>query len=60
MEGKRGMTYTLREVDVDAVVVNQHSLHLEVGLFAILLVVELDERILQAVTRALVANDLTG
>lgn len=54
------MTYTLREVDVDAVVVNQHSLHLEVGLFAILLVVELDERILQAVTRALVANDLTG
>lgn len=45
---------------MDAVVVNQHALHLEVGLFTILLVIEFDERILQAVTRALVPDDFAG
>jgi hypothetical protein len=39
-------------------VVNQDALHLEVGLFAVFLVLELDERILQAVPRPLVSDDL--
>lgn len=39
-------------------IVNQDALHLEVGLFAVLLVFKLDKRILQTVTRALVSNHL--
>lgn len=39
-------------------VVNQHALHFEVGLLAVLLMFKLDERILQAVARALVPNHL--
>lgn len=39
-------------------VVNQHTLHLKVGLFTVLLIFELDKRILQAVARALVSNHL--
>jgi hypothetical protein len=31
---------------MDAVVVDQHSLHLKVGLFAVLLIFKLDKRIL--------------
>ena len=39
-------TYTLREIDVDSMIVDKHSLHLEVGLFAVFLVVEFNERVL--------------
>jgi hypothetical protein len=41
-----GRTYTLGEIDMDAVVVDQHSLHLKVGLLAVLLIFKLDKRIL--------------
>lgn len=43
---------------MDAVVVDQHALHLEVGLFAVFLIFKLDKRILQAVPRALVPDHL--
>lgn len=39
-------------------VVDEYSLHLEIGLLAVLLVLELDERILQTVASALISNDL--
>lgn len=55
-----GNTYTLREIHMYPVVVNKHPLHLEVGLFAVLLVFELDKRILQTIARALVPNHLAG
>ena len=42
-----------------AMVIDENSLHLEVGLLAVFLVLEFDERILQTVTRALVSNYLT-
>ena len=42
------------------VVVNQDTLHLEVGLLAVLLVFKLNECILQAVAGALVPDDFTG
>ena len=45
---------------MDAVIIYQHSLHLEVRLLTILLVFELDECILQAVFCALISNDLAG
>jgi len=45
---------------MNPVIVNQHALHLEVGLFAVLLVLELDKGILQAVTRTLVSNNFAG
>lgn len=51
-------TYALRKIDMDSMVVNEHSLHLEIGLLAILLVLELDKRILQTVAGALISNDL--
>jgi hypothetical protein len=51
-------TYALGEVDVDAVIVNQDALHLEVRLFTILLVLELDERVLKTVTGTLVTYNL--
>lgn len=55
-----GGAYTLGEIDVDPMVVDEHSLHLEIGLLAVLLVLKLDERILQTVTGALVSNDFAG
>lgn len=48
----------LREVDVDATVVDQHVVHLEVRVFARLLLLELDERVLQGVARHFVADHL--
>ena len=39
-------TYTLREIHMYTMVVNQDTLHLEVGLFAVLLVLKFDERVL--------------
>ena len=45
---------------MDAVIIYQHSLHLEVRLLAVLLVLEFDKRILQAVLCALVSNDFAG
>lgn len=45
---------------MDAMVVNQHPLHFEVGLLAVLLMLELDECVLQTVARALVPNHLAG
>jgi len=48
----------LRKVHVDTVVINQDPLHLEVGLFAVLLFVELDKSILKTVTSTLVPDHL--
>lgn len=45
---------------MDAVIINQHSLHLEICLLAVLLVLEFDKCILQAVFCALVSNDFAG
>lgn len=50
------ITYTLGEIDVDAMIVNQHALHFKVGLLAVLLVLKFDECVLQTVARALVPN----
>lgn len=50
-------TYALRKVHVDAVIVDQNSLHLEVGLLTGFLIFELDEGILQTVAGAFVPND---
>ena len=52
------LTYTLREVHVDTVVIYQDALHLEVCLLAIFLILKFDERILKALTRPFVSNDL--
>ena len=52
--------YTLRKVDMDAVIINQNSLHLEICLLAVLLVLEFDKCILKAVFCALVSNDFAG
>ena len=45
---------------MDAVIINQHSLHLEICLLAVLLVLELYKCILQAVICALVSDDFAG
>ena len=47
----------MRKVDVDAVVVNQHALHFEVGALAVFFAAEFDEGVLQAVTCLLVPDD---
>lgn len=52
-------TYTLGEIHVDTVIINQHPLHFEIGLFTVLLVFKLDKGILQAVTRSLIPYNLT-
>ena len=49
---------TLTKVDVNATVINKNILHLVVSLLTILLILELDEGILQTVSRLLVAYDL--
>lgn len=43
---------------MDPVIVNKYSLHLEICLFAILLVLKLYECVLQTVAGPLVPNDL--
>lgn len=48
----------LREIDMDAVVVDEHAFHFEVGLFALLLGREFNECVLQAVACVLVPDDL--
>ena len=50
----------LAEVDVDAPVVDEYVVHLEVGVLARLGVVELDEGVLQRVARVAVADDLAA
>lgn len=45
---------------MDAMVVNQNALHLEICLLAILLVFEFDKTVLQTVTSSLVSDDLAG
>lgn len=60
LEPSTEITYALRKIHVDAMVVNQHSLHFKVRLLAVLLVLELNERILQAVSGPLVADDFTA
>lgn len=45
---------------MNAVVVDQDVLHLEVGLLAVLLVFKLDKGVLQAVAGLLVADDFAG
>ena len=43
-----------------SVVVDQNTLHLEVSLLTILLVLKFDEGVLEAVLGSLVSNDFTG
>ena len=43
-----------------SVVVNENVLHLEVGLLAVFLVLELNEGVLQAVSRLLIPDDFAG
>uniref|UniRef100_A0A2M3ZQD8 Putative secreted peptide n=1 Tax=Anopheles braziliensis TaxID=58242 RepID=A0A2M3ZQD8_9DIPT len=50
----------LRKVDVYAPIVDQHVVHLEVGRFAGLFILELDERVLQRIARHLIADHLTA
>lgn len=50
----------MREVDVDPVVVDEHALHFEIGLFAGRLFGVFDEGVLQAVPGALVADYFAG
>lgn len=45
---------------MDAVIIYQHSLHLEVRLLAVFLVLEFDKCILQAVFCAFVSNHFAG
>ena len=51
------MANTLRKIDVNAMIVNQYPLHLEISLFAIFLELELYEGILKAVARSFVTYD---
>ena len=43
---------------MDPMIIDQHSLHLEIRLLAVFLVLELDKCILKAVSRTFVADDL--
>ena len=52
-------TNALRKVNVNAMIVDQYALHLEVCLLAVFLLLEFDECVLQAVSRPLVPDDLT-
>lgn len=45
---------------MDAMVVNQNALHLEICLLAILLILKFDKTVLQTVTSTLVSDDLAG
>lgn len=49
----------MREVDVDTVIVDQHTLHLEICTLAILFAGKLDESILQTITSLFIADDFT-
>ena len=51
-------THALGEVDVDAVVVDEHPLHLQVGLLAVSLVLEFNKCVLETVAGPLVTDDL--
>lgn len=42
------------------VVINQYALHLEIGLLAVLLVLEFDKGVLKAVACTLISDNLTG
>lgn len=44
---------------MDTVVIDQDSLHLEIGLFTVFLVFELDKCILKTVARTLIPDHLT-
>lgn len=54
----RDLGNTLRKVHVNAVIVNEYSLHFEVRPLAVFLVRKLDEGVLQTVPRLLIADDL--
>jgi len=45
---------------MNSMVVNEHTLHLKVGLFAVFLVVELNKGVLQTISSTLVPDYLTG
>lgn len=50
--------HRLTEVDMNTTIVNKHVIHLEIGCFATLCVLVLDERIVQRHASATVANHL--
>lgn len=52
--------YTLREVNVNAMIVDEDALHFKVCLLAVLLVFEFDKGVLKTVTGPLVADNLAG
>ena len=53
-------SYTLREINVDAMIIDQDSLHLEIRLLTVLLFFKLNKSVLQTVAGALIADDFTG
>lgn len=55
---KAGCSYTLRKVNMNTMIVYQYTLHFEICLLAVLLMLKLDERILKTVVGALVPYDL--
>ena len=55
---KVGNSYTLRKVNMNTMIVYQYSLHFEICLLAVLLMLKLDERILKTIVSALVPYDL--
>jgi hypothetical protein len=52
-------TYALREVHMDAMIINKNALHFEICLLAVSLVFKFNEGILQAVASSLVSNNFT-
>lgn len=51
--------YTLREVNMNPMIIDQNSLHFEICLFTVLLVFEFDKSVLKAIASSLITNDLT-
>lgn len=57
-KSKVGSSYTLRKVNMNTMIIYQYTLHFEICLLAVLLMLKLDERILKTIVSALVPYDL--
>lgn len=55
---KLGCSYALRKVNMNTMIIYQYTLHFEICLLAVLLMLKLDECILKTVVSALVSYDL--
>lgn len=51
--------YTLRKVDMDSVIVYQNTLHFEIRLLTIFLVLKLNKCVLQAIASASISDNFT-